>query len=58
MKKRFTEEQINGFLKEVDAGIHPGEGAVPQTGLFGGQLLLLAQHVWRHDRPWQEVYGV
>lgn len=35
MKKRFTEEQIIGFLKEADAGL-------PETDLFRSQEELIA----------------
>ncbi len=36
MKKRFTEEQIIGFLRETEAGL-PVAAALPQTRLLGRQ---------------------
>ena len=52
MKKRFTEAQIIGFLREAEAGL-PVKDLCPPARVLGGQLLPLAEHVWRDDG----VYG-
>ena len=49
MKKRFTEAQIVGFLREADAGI-PVKDLCRKHGFSMGELLPLAQQVWRHER--------
>ena len=48
MKKRFTEDQIVGFLREADAGV--GIKDLCRKHGFSGQLLPLAQQVRRHER--------
>ena len=49
MKKRFTEEQIIGFLQEAEAGAG-GEGAVPAARVLGGELLPMEVEVRRDVR--------
>lgn len=53
MKKRFTEEQIISFLREADAGL-PVKDLFRRHG-FGGQLLPVAQQVWRVERAGREA---
>ena len=48
MKKRFTEAQIVGFLREADAGLPVKD--LSQARLLGGQLLPVAEQVRRHER--------
>lgn len=45
MKKRFTEEQIIGVLKEAEAGLKPADFA--QTRHLGGHLLQLEGKIRR-----------
>jgi hypothetical protein len=52
MKKRFTEAQIVGFLREVDAGLP--ERPVSQARVPRGQLLPVAEQVRRHERVRRE----
>jgi hypothetical protein len=47
VKKRFTEEQIIGFLKEADRGV-PVKELCRKHGFFGCQLLPVAQQIRRH----------
>lgn len=50
MKKRFTEEQIIGFLREADAGMPIAELCeYSQACLLGSQLLSLAQQIRRNE---------
>jgi len=49
VKKRFTEEQIIGFLREAEAGLAVAE-LCRRHGFSEGSLLPLAQQVWRHER--------
>jgi hypothetical protein len=48
VKKRFTEEQIIGFLKQADTGL-PVKELCRKHGFFGSQLLPLAQQVRRDE---------
>ncbi|WP_275662080.1 transposase [Laribacter hongkongensis] len=50
MKKRFTEEQIIGFLREAEAGMPVAELCRKHAFPEGSQLLPLAQQVWWHER--------
>ena len=54
MKKRFTEAQIIGFLRETEAGL-PVKGPVPPARVLGGQLLPLAEQVRRDERLGREA---
>ena len=49
MKKRFTEAQIIGFLRETEAGL-PVKDLCRRHGFLGGQLLPLAEQVRRDER--------
>ncbi len=49
MKKRFTEAQIVGFLREADAGM-PVKDLCRKHGFSEAQLLPLAEQVRRHER--------
>jgi putative transposase len=49
MKKRFTEAQIVGFLREADAGL-PVKDLCRKHGCDGGQLLPVAEQVRWHER--------
>lgn len=46
MKKRYTEEQIIGFLRDGEAGIAVKD-LLPEAWLFRGQLLPVEVQVWR-----------
>jgi hypothetical protein len=48
MKKRYTEEQIIGFLREADAGL-PVKGAAQEAWLQRTELLRLEGQVRRHE---------
>ena len=49
MKKRYTEEQIIGFLGEADVGL-PIKELCRRHGFSEASLLPLAQQVWWHER--------
>lgn len=53
MKKRFTEEQIIGFLREAEAGV--AERSVPAARVLGGELLPVEVEVRRHERAGGEA---
>jgi putative transposase len=46
MKKRFSEEQIIGFLREAEAGLAVKD-LCRRHGFFGGELLPVEVEVWR-----------
>jgi hypothetical protein len=46
MKKRFTEEQIIGILKEAEAGMKVG--ALQEARDLGCDILQLEVQVWRY----------
>ena len=48
MKKRFSDEQIIGFLREADAGL-PIKALCHKHGFSDASYLSIAQHVWRDD---------
>ena len=48
MKKRFTEEQIIGFLREAESGLPVAE--LCRRHGCRGQLLPMAPQVWRYER--------
>ena len=54
MKKRFTEAQIVGFLREADAGM-PVKDLCRKHGFSEAQLLPLAEQVRRHERVGREA---
>jgi putative transposase len=54
MKKRFTEAQIVGFLREADAGVAVKD-LCRKIRLLRRQLLPLAEQVRRHERVGCEV---
>jgi hypothetical protein len=48
MKKRFSEEQIIGILREGEVdGYHPRH--LPQAQHYRADVFPLAIQVWRHD---------
>jgi hypothetical protein len=47
MKKRYTEEQIIGFLRAADASI-PVKDTVPDARVFRRALLPLVRQIRRH----------
>ena len=49
MKKRFSEEQIIGFLKEAEASI-PVKELCRKYGFSDASFYTWAQQVWRHER--------
>ena len=57
MKKRFTEEQIIGFLKEVDAGI-PVKELCRKHGFSEGSYYLWRSKLGGKTVPSSNVYGV
>ena len=55
MKKRFSEAQVIGFLREAEAGV-PSEGLMPAARVLGGELLPLAEQVRRHERLGRQAF--
>ena len=49
MKKRYSEEQIIGFLKEAEAGVSAKE-LLPSARVLRSEFLFLAQQIWRDGR--------
>ena len=55
MRKRYTEEQIIGFLQEADKGFPDGR-AVPEIWFFRGFVLQLEVEVRRYDSIRSEAF--
>ena len=54
MKKRFTEAQIIGFLREAEAGL-PVKDLCRRHGFSEASYSLLAEQVWRDERLGREA---